>query len=334
MQQSEEATTAQPESPSLGEGSFEEALALATGAASEEPSSEAPDETTEETPAEEPTEVEAESAPAEEEPPVDPAMERSWEAIKREDKRLKSLRDEIKAEREAIAKESTQYRSELDKLRAEMKQRDEEFASDPFKYLEKRGVPFDKLAQRAIDGGKISPEEVIEKKTTSIKSELEQLKAQNKELREMFEAREQERHVNDYRAQISKTLSDERFGLLTAYPNAQQLVLDKAIEYSQQHGRVLTPEESAAIVRDELRASLQQLSSHEAVRSVLGLTGSETPKEQASSGSSKSPQSKPGEGPKTLTNKMSASPSEPEDLEGLTAEQEFERALRIATGGQ
>ena len=185
-----------------------------------------------------------------------------WEAIKRAEKR----------QREESAKASRML-EEAKALVAGNKPLLDELRADPLAFLEKNGVEFRTLVERVVKGGVI-PRKEAPKEDPVLKRVAE------------LEARLKERDIDDalsqHRGTVEATLKGEQFALLATRSDAVEQVQDFIAQYLQANGEVLPPERAASILQDTWRDELRTLSSHAAVREILGLsaTTEEAPKEK------------------------------------------------------
>lgn len=291
----------------------------------EDPAANEPKEEPKQDPNPEPTGEEVEGEPK------DSATDRSWEAIKREDKRLQSQRDEIKAQLDQLSQQQAQLQDAQRRLDEESRL----WRDDPIKALESKGIKFEELAQRVLNNNQAPPSQAVKQTESRLQGELEKLREEQTQTRQLLQQMQQERMINDYSAEVRGALSDEKYEILGAYSNAEQMVLDTARSYAAEYGRALSPVEAATMTLERVQGQLQQLGSNRAVRSLLGISDDAAPK-QDTGGQSESPQRKPEPqktgAPKTLTNRLAAAPSQPsedEDLGDLSEAEDIQRALRL-----
>lgn len=286
--------------------------------------------------------AEAEAAPAEaatvEEKPAAPVKTeaaddekyKTWEAVKAAEKRNRAIRDQIKQEKAAL----DAAKKDIEDQRAKIKADHDELVNDPLGVLKKRGTTFEDMARRVIADGKMSPEEMVKRMGVEMQEKLSTIEKSNQELRDIIQKQEEQRYVNDYRSQIQKTLSTAEFELLSGYDDAMDMVFNKATAHAAEHKEVLTPEQAAAIIQDELRDGLTKLKSHKAARRILGLPDSDESDSlentaSSSPGVSQTPK-RAVTSPKTLTNKTAVVSSKTfEDEDFVDEREEIRRAAKL-----
>lgn len=264
----------------------------------------------------EPAQVEAQEPATEEiSEEVPNQFANSWAAIKAAEKRNLAEREEVKTQRQ----EMDSMRDQLKMAQQQIENLQGGFKNNPLEFLEKSGMSFDDLAQRVLNDGAASPEEMVRQNASSTKSEIQQLREEQTKLREVIQEQNNERMVKEYQRDVKKALGDDEFDLLRGYPNGEQLVFNLASVHASEHGEVLTPADAARRIQGELIEQLKSLSSNTAVRKLLGLQDVAEPKKEQAVPQS---QSNPGNNTSTLTNALAATPaSDVPDTSGMT---EFE----------
>jgi hypothetical protein len=251
--------------------------------------------------------------------PVETVEDRSWAAIKAHERRLVEERAKFKEEKRAADQAQQQYQQAQDRL----KQLEGGFKEDPLSFLEENGVKFEDLANRVLNDGKATPEELIKKQEESRKSEIAAMREEITKLRQAQDNRENERLISEYQRELSSTLKGDEFGLLRAYGDAEGMVFNAASSYASEHGEVLTPEDAARRVQGELEDQLKRLSTNKAIRDLLGLSKKE-------SDEAKAPDEQPESKLTTLTNALAATPaSDVTDRSGMSRHQRLMHAARL-----
>lgn len=101
------------------------------------------------------------------EPAKEPKLAKRFEALAKEEKRIRSERDAAKAEREEVQRIRSQIQ-EWEQLRAQIKK-------DPLSFLEKEGWTYNDLTKLKLAGGKDIP---LDPQIRNIQQEMEKLKAE------------------------------------------------------------------------------------------------------------------------------------------------------------
>lgn len=286
----------------------------------EEPTVEEP--TTEEKPAEEAApEGEGEAAPEPE-----GKLSKSWAAIKAAEKENRKARDELKSERLQLQN----MQAQIEKMQQNQQDLLNNLNSDPFGTLEKVGLPFEKLATMVIEG---KDKEVQDKPQES--SEVSALKNDIQELKQMIQMRQAQDQDMAYQTQIDQVLSGDQFSILKTHPNAKGEIYDYAVAYAKQTGKILPPNEVAAILQPEWKSQLESMKAHKAVRKLFGLSDPTTNSGSDEPESPKANTVKKTEGgkPSSLSN-VSAAPRKASPIpEDLSEEEEIALAAKqIAPG--
>jgi len=266
------------------------------------------EEDSKEEPAEEPAAEEAEPEP---EPEArtegDEPTSSRWAAIKRAEKRNLQVRNELKRERDELRKMRDELQSELEKSKSFR----QSLEQDPIEALKGVGLTFEDLSNRVLNDGKASPDESIRRYAKSQEEELKKIREEQQKLQQYISTKEQQQLVNDYRAGIRKAIDGDQFELLKAYPDAEDEVFQLATLYAQEHGTVLTAEEAAGKIQDELKSRLETLASHDAVRRILEPSQDSSSEARRNNGRSKEPVVS-GKKPRTLTNNLASTPPKTE----------------------
>lgn len=207
---------------------------------------------------------EQEAAPSQKEVEVEEEdqFSKRFAALSRREKEFQTERDNFKAEIE-------KQKRELEELKAKYsgyEELDSRLNSDPLGFLEEKGWGYEKLTERALG----LEEEKANALDPRIQSEIDALKAELKKRDDAEEERrireENERqqkdidnNLNQYRAEISKVLdhSSEKYELIKEFEQ-QEEVLNLAIEYYKQYQKVLSPEEAADMIEEELDKQRQR----------------------------------------------------------------------------
>lgn len=255
----------------------------------------------------------------EEEAPAGPAA-KGWAKVRKKEERILRKEKELNQRNTQIEEAIKTLNARASKIEAAEKALDDDFVG----VLTKRGITFDDIARRFLADGKVSPEEAARRGGEQKSGEVEELKKSVTELKSYIEKQNEERFISDYKGQLKDLMASEEFELLQAFPGAVDEIYEEADKLCRQTGEALQPREAASRMLEVRRQELSRLSSHQAVRSLFGQSG----------GRGQAPQVSKDSGPKTLTNKLAATPSpEPRDLSKLTPEEDFQEALRLATGG-
>jgi cell division protein FtsB len=236
-----------------------------------------------------------------EEKPEPDHYERSWAAIKAAEKRNLQERNQVKEQRQEL----DGLRQQLDAAQAQIAKLQGGFMDNPVEFLEKSGLTFDDLANRVLNDGAASPEELIRRTKSTQQSELEQLREEQVKLRQTIQEQQNERMVREYQADVKKALQGDEFELMRDYPDAENLIFNLASSYASEHGEVLTPSDAARRVQSELVEQLKSLKKSAAVRALLGLQDAPTNENPSTEKIAKSPS---GDETKTLTNAISSTP--------------------------
>lgn len=220
-----------------------------------------------------------------------------WEAIKRAEKR----------QREESAR-AAKMLEEAKALSAGNKPLLEELRADPLAFLEKNGVEFRTLVERVVKG---KPPEAKPTAEDPVLKRIAALEAQLKE-RDITEA------LGNHKNTLAETLKKEEYALLATRSDAVEQMMDFTAQYHQAHGEVLSPERVASILQDTWRDELRSLSSHAAVREILGISA--TPDEALTE------KPKKPAGKKTLTNDLDGTVGSHKDDETSVLEDDELRA--------
>jgi hypothetical protein len=261
-----------------------------------------------------------EQTPVVEETPKAPdPIERSWAAVTAREKKFLE-------QRKAFETEKTQFEQSRGSP-AQPQTRDGwidpgKFKSDPLKALEDHGFNLDDIQNRVLNDGAASPQELIKRESSTTRSRMDETKKEIADLKQELELQKNQRMVSKYQNEIQSELNDERFDLLRAYPQAENMVFNLASSYADQHGEILTARDAADRIQSELKEQLTVLAENPAVRKALGLA--EVTQEQSATEVSKVPS---GSG-QTLKNNMAASPAPPAADAG-TPGSEYDSLLRI-----
>jgi hypothetical protein len=198
-------------------------------------------------------------------------------------------------------------KAQMDSMKAELDRYQGGFKENPVEFIEKQGMTFDDLAKRVINDGAASPEEMIRRNSDRSASEIQQLRQELAQQRDIIQEQTNERYVREYQKDVKSVLQGEEFELLRGYPDSETLIFNLASMHATDQGEVLTPTDAARRIQSELTEQLKSLSQNEAVRRLLGL--------QDAPEKTKSPvveaTSNPGEQskPQTLTNALAATPA-------------------------
>lgn len=247
---------------------------------------------------------------AEEEAAPEETVSSGWAAIRKADKRLRSERDELRKMRHEIqqAKESfeTQGKSQADVI--------ESLKANPLAFLEAQGISFDKLAEQVIDG------KVPDQSVSKLEARFEALEKENAELKKHYQASQQDKLVQDFRAEVKGVLAKDEYALLSAYPDAEAEIETFAGQYFSSYGEALPIPQIADILQDRWRERLSTLRSNQAVRKALGLAEDSNNQSVAPATSTSRPKVS-----KTLTKKHSSPVGAPlGKSEGSTVREEDE----------
>jgi hypothetical protein len=252
------------------------------------------------------------------EKPPETLIEKNWAKLAEADRQLREEKAKIKSEREQFQKDRERL-AELDKA----------IKTDPFAVLKAAGIKEDDMleivAQRTLSGGKPGTHEAA----TKAKSETEELRGEIAKLRQDIDARDQQQKVDAYVGSINQTLSDERFDLLRAYPNAVNEVLKYAAGHYDQHGELLRPDVAAATIQEALIEQLRAASKTKTWQATFAPADSE--EEPAVAPKPKNSQ-QPSAG-KTLTNKHGQRTPPREDDDDLDVEERIDAAARLVKFG-
>ena len=245
----------------------------------------------------------AEEAPPAEAPKEPDQFDRSWAAIKAAEKRNLAERTEVKEQR----RQMESMRAQMDSMQAELGRYQGGFKENPVDFLEKQGMTFDDLAKRVLNDGAQSPEELIRRNSDRSTSEIQQLRQELAQQRDIIQEQTNERYVREYQKDVNSVLQGEEFELLRGYPDSETLIFNLASMHATDQGEVLTPTDAARRIQSELTEQLKSLSKNEAVRRLLGFQGEPVESKSAVVPATSNPgeQSKP----QTLTNALAATPA-------------------------
>jgi hypothetical protein len=260
----------------------------------------------------------------EEEQPPEGHAAKGWAAVRRREEKLRAQKEAFKQERLQVDSRL----KEMDAKLAQLKEREDALVADPLAYLSKQGTTFDDLARRVLGDGKPAPEEQARRQALTMEQKFKEQEERQARLEAYIHKQETSSLINNYRADISKTLASSEFELLAAWPDAEEEVLQFADKWASQRREVLTPSQAAAKLQGELQKQLERLGSHQAVRKFF------TDSKQAVSGQSQAPRGNGASSPKTLTNNLAATPpaSDP-DWDSLSDEDQIQAALRLVQDG-
>ena len=254
------------------------------------------------------------------EPTPEPtAVDRSWSAIKAREKSFLQERNDFAQEKQIMQ----QLKAELETAKSEASRYKGDFKSDPLKFLEDNGMDFEDLSRRVLNNGEASPQEMIRRESTTHRTELENTRKELAEIKQQLQDQGNQRMVREYRDKIGSVLKKDEYEFLRSYPDAADLVFGMASRYAENHNEVLTADDAAARIQEELTDQLKALAKSPAIQRILGLAG--TDKEQPAHSQTSTPSVSSGQ---TLKNSMAAAPpSEPEERPAAT---EYEALQRIA----
>jgi hypothetical protein len=249
--------------------------------------------------------------------------------VRAAEKQAQKLRDEARAEREAIAKE----RAALEEARKQAGDFAQRVKADPLGALTQYGVSFEQVARQVLN----SPDPAAGETPAAAAAAPPELAAVKQELAEVkryVAQTTQERAVNEYRDKLRAELSKTDYELLRAHPAAEAEMLQFAAKYAAAKGEVLTPDRVASILQDEWRDYLKSLGSHAAIRQALGLSGSTQPAASASASSAKaeaSQQPAASQSPGTLTNDMGTTRPQTakKDWSAMSEREQLEEAAKL-----
>ena len=272
--------------------------------------------------------AEALKKPGEEEPKRE-RFSRQWALAQKTAKEAEALKRQIDEERSHLAKE----REEIEKVRRLINDSPEEF-------VEKNGgADFIKKLTRVYGGKPNDPAEEV----VNLRKELESIRSEVKSTFEKERQAEQEKQaqsiIEDYRRGISGAVTSKDDLDLVRAMGQEEEAMELAGIYASQYKQVLTPEEAAFKIQEELRseylpkiAKTRSLQEHfrenpddlRAIAEALGYSLGNGKRRGASS-ESKPPQT-------TLSNSLRGdSPAGDGDDEILSRKGEVQRALANLT---
>jgi hypothetical protein len=242
---------------------------------------------------------------------------RGWAAVKEQEKRLRSERDELRK----MQQEFKLMQQEMEKAKGNQGDYLKRIKDNPFEVLQEAGLSFEDLANRVLQDGQPGLKEVERKAL----SEVEELKKQIGELKQTMTTKEAQQFDNQYKDQTAHLLkTDPKYKLLNSYGKAQEDIFELACLHATQTGEFLTTEKAADMILEEYKQELRNTYSHEAVRELFASTATKEtdqilPKAQLAATSGK-----------TITTQMAAPHSErPKELGKLSEYEELMEALKL-----
>lgn len=254
----------------------------------------------------------------------------------KEEKLSPRLETLIKREQAALQAETRakKERAELEERLA--KYQDFESAKEnPLKALELLGLNYDQLTQTLLKNGEIPPEvqiKRIEEKFDSFKSAQEQAEARrNQEARTQAEEQEK-KAVSNFKTEILTYLDDNKTRYeLVAFENQQELVFDVIDEHYNRTldaetgiGKVMSISEAADKVEEFLEQKYNKSRELNKVKALWSSVPKGVLKQAVK------PETKPSQKPATLTNQLSAHPTQRKTP--VTDEERIQRAIAYAKG--
>lgn len=176
-----------------------------------------------------------------------PKSDKFVQALERE----KALREQERRAKTAMA--------ELQKREAEFKARMQSVgdpASDPIAYLEKLGVPFEKVVSSITQ--REPPK--VEDKVRELETKLEQYKREQAEAARQAALEQQKADLEEFRRSAVEYVNRdaEKNELIAAF-DAQEYVPQLIAQYARQYDKVLDVDEAAKLVRDDLEAVVEKV---------------------------------------------------------------------------
>lgn len=179
------------------------------------------------------------AAPAIPEPTVakeDPAIAAKFAALARKEKELLQEREQFKKMQEKLA---------------EIEAQDKLWQEDPFKALEAKGLDYEKLTHRILNGS------AKEDKLSAVEKKLLELEQAQKAREEAEVKAKHQATIENFKNEISTYVEEnnQKFELLHA-TNSKSLVYEVTEQWYQTHGEVLTIPEACEKVEQYLENSL------------------------------------------------------------------------------
>lgn len=199
----------------------------------------------------EPAKVEEPKAEAAKPPPAPPKAEPRSAKFMAALEREKSLREQERRARSAAA--------ELEKREAEFKSRLAAAGdpnADPVAYLERLGVPFDRVVKSITD--REPPK--VEDKVKELENKLEVYKREQAELARRAAAEQAKADYEEWQRQVVTYVQKEsdKNELINAF-QASEYVPQLISSYAQQYDKVLDVDEATQLVRDDLEKAVERI---------------------------------------------------------------------------
>lgn len=186
----------------------------------------------------------------------------------------------------------------------------------PLDFLKKQGISYSDLTKQVINGPGPDPTEELQK-------ELQQLKQEVTETKKQAEERKRQEALQEAQTAVQQTIEQaEGYDLIKATDSYDQ-VFQTIIEHYEQTGEVLSENDAAAKVEENLSSTVDRLLQLDVIKKRLGGAGSE-----------EAPQAKPT-GMGTLDNAASAQrPSAAGNLDELSEEESIAKLAEMLQKGQ
>lgn len=260
------------------------------------------------------------------EPDAGPAS-RGWAAVKEQEKLVRLDRQQLAREKQEFAAAKSAFEKAQAAAPRGSQVSVEDFKADPFGTLERMGVPFAHLADRAIRGDVAAkPRQGQEgQKSVEPAGPESELTKKIEQLQARLDEQEAQRTMAEYTGKVETALAGDQFKLIRAYPGVVDEAVALAVQYAQEYGEVLTPAKALDMLQTEFKEQLSSLRSHEAVREIFGAAA---PTQPASTPPAV-PNAQPAQ-PKTLTQSLVSQPAVSKQEERSRPQTETEMLMEAA----
>lgn len=150
--------------------------------------------------------------------------------------------EEWKRERETLKREADEYRSKRTLWK-----------DDPEKFLEEMGWDYDRLTERKLNGGGVTPKDLekkMEERFKTMEERIAEEKAAIEKARKEKEEKEAQEIVDSFKTSLKGFVekSKEKYKLTNLFDKNAELLFDTIDAYYKEHGKVLANEEAADLV--------------------------------------------------------------------------------------
>ena len=205
-------------------------------------------------------------------PQAEPKAEEVKEEVKQEDPRLAliaKMERKIKLQEQALKQKEQEFEAKFGKYK-EYEESDKDFATNPFKFLNAKGLDMEKLNKLYLETAADDDLDPVSRKFKDFDSKLEQTKAElRKEYEEKLKAKEEEIKKKEFDNQISQFKSEiksfiatnkDEFELINAEDNGADTLYD--IIYHDLQNQLAAGKEGADLVPMDIKVAATKLETY------------------------------------------------------------------------